>query len=608
MIFIYAWDFILFFIFSAFAGILTLGVPSSVKLIDIMRSDPLKRFVVDGDGNALRVTLNSDQQRSSEGKEIESGMMYDPSHANAAMSNFAYFQRERRYEQHRHEPSRMLSGRSILQGLGPQYPPTPPSVLCMGPYLGPVSSENINIGHCHMRDDLLEHQHLNGRLNSNNGSYSMGMQTGRLIPEQSRVFDRSFIAHSNSPKNINNRTNNNTKLNTANNMNENVQHHYNNEQRIRADHQMRVQKSDLRNQGQLLPSHQNQNNVQNQNQVHVQNMSKNSNEMNEYHQIGHEKFGNFEDAPWLTNSECGGFVRENDEFHENRRNRRRGNSEGQIQGLFRPASFNYLLNFKGSMSEGIGHPTTSHSDSHSHHHTHFSGRDMFDRSGSIDEFTQLSSTSGSSFPGLEERYSSCDGNLSHKSITTAETTYLGILNHPNGEDYQSMEFGEFGANSTSQLSIADSMTSYFDSPTNYGSSTPITSWPDYSFGKDFSRKLSKMSNRSDNMTTNTTCSLEGNEDVLDFNYESTQVNCDNQSNIPANKWMIKAWLPLAFEGFDAELIESFISKLRDDGGFVTVQDLLDARGSFELTRESLGDIAGFKLGHYNRLERALSSF
>ena len=72
--------------------------------------------------------------------------------------------------------------------------------------------------------------------------------------------------------------------------------------------------------------------------------------------------------------------------------------------------------------------------------------------------------------------------------------------------------------------------------------------------------------------------------------------------------MIKAWLPLAFEGFDAELIESFISKLRDDGGFVTVQDLLDARGSFELTRESLGDIAGFKLGHFNRLERALSTF
>ena len=160
------------------------------------------------------------------------------------------------------------------------------------------------------------------------------------------------------------------------------------------------------------------------------------------------------------------------------------------------ASFNYLLNPKGSMSEEIGHSIISHSDSHSHHHSHFSGRDMFDRSGSFDEFTQLSSKSASSFPGFENNLSSCDGSLSHKSITTAETTYLGILNHPNGEDYQSMEFGELGANSTSQLSIADSMTSYFDSPTNYGSSTPITSWPDYSFGKDFSRKLSKIDRKS----------------------------------------------------------------------------------------------------------------
>ena len=587
-----------------------------------MRTDPLKRFVVDGDGNALRVTLNSDRQRSSENKEIESGMVYDPSHSNAAMSNFAYFQRERRYEQEQHEPSRMISGRSLLQGPGQQYLLTPPSALCMSPYQGPGSSENINIGHHHMRDDLLVHQHLHGRLNSNNGPYSMGMQTGRTTPEQFRVFDRSFIAHSSSPKNINNQmkysVNPDVATNTANNVNENVHHHNLNEQRVRADHQMRVQQSYLRSQGQLLPPYQNQNKIQNhihnmnQTQVHVQNMNQNLDEMNELHYISK---GNFVDSE--------SFRQSTDPLNckikfENRRNRRRGNSEGhvegllrpdcQIQGLLRPASFNYLLSSRRSMSEGIGPSTTSHSESHSHHHSHFSGRDMFDRSGSFDEFTQLSSTSGSSFPGLEERYSSCDGNLSHKSITTAETSYSGILNHPNGEDYQSMEFGELGANSTSQLSIADSMTSYFDSPTNYGSRTPITSWPDYSFGKDFSRKLSKMSNPSDNMTTNTTCSLEGNEDVLDLNYEVTQSKCDNQSNIPAYKWMIKAWLPLAFEGFDAELIDSFISKLRDDGGFVTVQDLLDARGSFELTRESLGDIAGFKLGHYNRLERALSTF
>ena len=43
-----------------FLHISTSGVPPSVKLIDIMRTDPLKRFVVNGDGNALRVTLNSE--------------------------------------------------------------------------------------------------------------------------------------------------------------------------------------------------------------------------------------------------------------------------------------------------------------------------------------------------------------------------------------------------------------------------------------------------------------------------------------------------------------------------------------------------------------------
>ena len=80
----------------------------------------------------------------------------------------------------------------------------------------------------------------------------------------------------------------------------------------------------------------------------------------------------------------------------------------------------------------------------------------------------------------------------------------------------------------------------------------------------------------------------------------------SMSFIPPHKWMIKAWLPIAFEGFDLDVIEYFVVKLRDDGGFVTLQDLLDARSSNELTREALAEIAGFKLGHFNRLEKALS--
>ena len=77
---------------------------------------------------------------------------------------------------------------------------------------------------------------------------------------------------------------------------------------------------------------------------------------------------------------------------------------------------------------------------------------------------------------------------------------------------------------------------------------------------------------------------------------------------PLDKWMIKVWLPLVFEGFEYDLIDSFVNRLRDDGGFVTVQDLLDAQARGELARQSLADIAGFKVGHCNRLDRALAMY
>jgi hypothetical protein len=79
------------------------------------------------------------------------------------------------------------------------------------------------------------------------------------------------------------------------------------------------------------------------------------------------------------------------------------------------------------------------------------------------------------------------------------------------------------------------------------------------------------------------------------------------ASVPLDKWMIKAWLPIAFDGFDNALISTFVSKLRDDGGFVTLQDLLDAQSRGELTREALADIAGFKVGHCNRFEKALAA-
>jgi hypothetical protein len=82
----------------------------------------------------------------------------------------------------------------------------------------------------------------------------------------------------------------------------------------------------------------------------------------------------------------------------------------------------------------------------------------------------------------------------------------------------------------------------------------------------------------------------------------------SSTSIPLDKWTIKAWLPIAFDGFDKTLINTFISKLRDDGGFVTVQDLLDYQSKGELTREALADIAGFKVGHWNRFEKTLAPY
>jgi hypothetical protein len=80
------------------------------------------------------------------------------------------------------------------------------------------------------------------------------------------------------------------------------------------------------------------------------------------------------------------------------------------------------------------------------------------------------------------------------------------------------------------------------------------------------------------------------------------------STISAKKLLIKSWLPKAFKGFETELIDVFIVGLRDKGGFVTVQDLLDAHDAGELTREVLCEISDFKVGHCNRLYKLLRTF
>lgn len=97
-------------------------------------------------------------------------------------------------------------------------------------------------------------------------------------------------------------------------------------------------------------------------------------------------------------------------------------------------------------------------------------------------------------------------------------------------------------------------------------------------------------------------------ELSDPEHSLAEEEIGSHSSIPLDKWMIKAWLPIVFSGFDYDVIDSFVARLRDDGGFVTVQDLLDAVARDELSRENLADIAGFKVGHCNRLDKALAVY
>jgi hypothetical protein len=81
----------------------------------------------------------------------------------------------------------------------------------------------------------------------------------------------------------------------------------------------------------------------------------------------------------------------------------------------------------------------------------------------------------------------------------------------------------------------------------------------------------------------------------------------SQLHPPLEEWSIKAWLPIVFAGFDEDLVQSFTSKLRDHGGFISVQDLLEACDRGELTREVLAEVAAFKIGHCIRLEKAIDA-
>jgi hypothetical protein len=71
--------------------------------------------------------------------------------------------------------------------------------------------------------------------------------------------------------------------------------------------------------------------------------------------------------------------------------------------------------------------------------------------------------------------------------------------------------------------------------------------------------------------------------------------------------VLSLWLPEVFAGFDNAVVQGFVEKLRDEAGFISAKDLLEAQMKGQLTHELLYNVAGFKLGHYNRLLTGLAS-
>ena len=66
------------------------------------------------------------------------------------------------------------------------------------------------------------------------------------------------------------------------------------------------------------------------------------------------------------------------------------------------------------------------------------------------------------------------------------------------------------------------------------------------------------------------------------------------------------WLPVVFADCDPQAVSMFSARLIRDAGFVSVQDLLDAKQAGYLTAEFIGNISGMRIGHYTRLMAALA--
>lgn len=96
--------------------------------------------------------------------------------------------------------------------------------------------------------------------------------------------------------------------------------------------------------------------------------------------------------------------------------------------------------------------------------------------------------------------------------------------------------------------------------------------------------------------------------AFDFLLEQEQMDSPHfLENANASSYVrLAEWLPTIFADCDPQLVSQFSSRLIRDAGFISVQDLLEAKSAGYLTAEFVGNISGMRIGHYTRLMAALA--
>ena len=521
-----------FFLLSLLSSVLHCmrsGVPASVKLIDVMRTDPLNRFTVNGDGNALRVTINSESQLAGTSVLTDQDGVAIPqpeqkvaghivlSNRLAAKSNSKILEN---VLQHQRERAMEFSSSSS----------TNTHELSGVPF--PQQQQQQQRGSITSRPPPGLSNHIGSIMAGSNLDYNIvgAGSVGRLPSHSpdSNLYDRNVFRDQNYSS-VPYLEYQDTQSNQA--------HHLFDQQRIRQEHLLQVQQFHQRN-FPTLPSPQQ---IQLHGAEHVK-----SNHNQKTNSSANNRFGMGPD-PRLGGPE---------------RDRQHLGTDVISQNTRRKSSTQ-----RGSID---------HSE--------------YDCVGSVhSEYDELSRGQGQPMAMDGTGFQPVMG-YSHDALQRNQSMRGLHLAPPDpGTGYESND----QESSTQLLSYSETMiSSSHNQALSLGRG--LGSLFSDSFGSPSDSSISPLPSPATFLTV-ANLSMKPPEEDISLSY------------IPPHKWMIKAWLPMAFEGFDRNVIDYFIRKLRDDGGFVTLQDLLDARASNELTREVLADIAGFKLGHYNRLERALAA-